>query len=988
MTRKGGVKRLAFATSSLPAMSFPLFHANFQTLESLSITNSRRIWKNFSVGSFRSLPPSLTFLELNFWTCSTGWLQPSAWTGNNDDVEWTKSGVPYKPIYMDQLLPKLRVLKLIAGNDVAFAPYGHPGQAFQSKFSYQHALDIMSQPKLQMDINWTNEMRTAWLSHFPHSLESATFSALTTTQIDIMKLVPPGLVELHFLSDSSSSKLSSLPASLNDSLQSLELRGQLSLNTLDAPFPKSLLKLSFLDCWHSTTLIPNMLALLPSTLTKLFIACPLNANTLACFPSKLIELRVRLIETPQPADIGCLPACLEVFHLSGEIHFSEDHAAPLPRGLKEFVLDDSSAAHVISSITAPAFFSNLPASLRRVELGQCSANMTDDILPLLPPNLTALKLTKARWPAAALTQLPPQLTLLELNDTSIPDTIIPFISSHLKVTINSIIATGSLLKLSETKLNRETLLHSVKEVSPTFCGNYGRDLSYHISTSHLTHIPEHVTSIDSTAYDVNLGQISHNVKLDNYHPQVEHIHLIPPSYPNIMSVKLDQVTTLRLSFIVSLPNLRSLDLPRCYRLYDDLAVRNATQQIPQSLTRCNTPMLDSTAIFPDTQPIPPGLSFLVVSLYHDGFAKRIHELNGLETFQCNLGYSSRSPPQMPPSVTSLTFTGSLKSDLDLEKLPPSLKTLAGPLSFKDSDLQRLPQSLTDLSVTSLEWLEENTHLYARSHDEDFVVPKSLTDIARDLRFSTTNNPWASFAPDSSQSPSAIETSPASAATPPPKKEDWLRMIKVSNLENPIRTDLLRVLSPDLRSLAFTQDASADILLSLPTTLQALDALSLKSITEVHLENLPPTLTSLSIQGAELSADIVATLPRNLTYLAFTKLLGRINEARAQLLPPNLLTLRLGSCLIGNDAIRHLPRTLTEIAAPNSALLTDAGAPHFPPGLLKLSIPTCRLSYEAAIQLPRTLTSLHYGTGCTVPSTAILEYFKHNHEAQTPPDATV
>ena len=843
----------------------------------------------------------------------------------------------------------------------------------------------MAHPKLQMDINWTHDMRSAWMNHFPHSLESVSIPAWPT-HVDMFKSLPPRLAELHFVSDCSAGKFSSLPAQLNETLHSMEFRGSPRPENFDAPLPKNLLRCSFLDCWQtSSSAFTDLFPLLPSNLTALQIGSALLPQALTCFPPKLLDLRLRLNETPSPSQIGYLPAGLEVLHISGDFVFTEEHAAPLPRCLKELILDDTNHNQIQSNsnVNGVEFFTNLPATLRRVQLGYMSGNMTEAILPFLPPNLSALKLLKGRWPSGALTQLPPQLTSFELNETSIPDTIIPYIQSHLKINVSSIFATGALLKTSETTFSRETLVASISNCSSSFCGSYGRDISYHVTTGHLIHIPSHVTTIDVAAYDVNLGQISHSEKLDGYHPQIER-SLDLSTYPNVTSVTLNQVTSLRGSFIAGMPNLKSLDLARCHRIYDDYAPRPLKAQLPSTITRCHAPSIDASALFAPDVPLPSDLKYLAISLCDQEFYKQMLPLTKLETFQCNLGWNSHLPPALPSSITMLTFTGNPKSNLAFETLPPNLKTLTGALNINDAELQRLPKSLTSLSVSCLQWLEENTSCYAPSNAVDFVVPKSLTDLARDLRFGNNGSPWASSAPDTSSSSDPVSETSLVPVSEEPKKEDWLSNLKVTNTEKPIETDVARLISSDLRSLSFTQDASADVLLTLPVTLLSLDALALKSVTEVHLENLPPTLTTLAIQGSELMADIVAILPRTLTSLSFTRLLGRINEARAQLLPPNLLTLRLGSCLIGNDAIPHLPRSLTEVSAPNSALLTDVGAAQFPHGLLKLSIPTCRLTYEGAIRLPSTLTSLHYGTGCTVPSTAILEYFKYNQQAQSHP----
>lgn len=965
MTKKSGIKQLAYQPIELNA-SFPLFPARFMGLEKLSISQGRRFWKSFTLGSMSTLPPTLTHLDMSFWCATTCWLQPSNTPGNNDDEEWTKSNVPYKPIYLDQLLPRLRILRLAGGQEHIFSPNGYPDPPFRSLFSRERISEILSVPEFQMDIKWTPQMRIAWLDHLPVGLDSLVVPSFNVSHVDLFRYAPLGLSEMRITGESVYCRLSSLPSALQDTLLHLQVSTG-TTEVLDAPFPRNLL--SF-QCQGYQVSFSGVHPLLPPTLTSLKVTSQVPLDSFISLPPRLIILQCRLAQTPTPTDMGCLPSGLESLDLSGDVSFDHHHVLPLPRGLTHLALNDSAMCF---NADVTSFVQALPSTLLTLELGTCSTNFPATIMEHLPPNLHSLKLNSAVWAANSVVYLPPQLRSIWLPESSFPDTVIPLLPPNFRLRVHTIVATGILLPIEEKEMTTSTLTASIRDLIRRTPGST-LDTHQYISASTLSFIPDHVTSINVSCSSVKLGRYSPDTAFRAAYDQPP-LNTQPPerhSFPNLTSLVLDSAHSLNLSFLMSFPNLTSLDAARCYQINDDAFLLNKHKILPDSITRIALPSCNGAAIFIATNPLPSKLKCLKLTNFpYTEFAEKLLALEELETLQFTTsGFPAFIPPRLPRNVTDLEV-GGYRIKAQIQDLPPKLKRFKAGMELNDEDLQQLPKTLTSLSCHSIQWRAQQAIHYTPSEEKEFHCPRSLTDLARDLRFRDSTHPELALA---STAPSSNETVLSEADSETPKKENWLRHLTTES-SGLVDIDLHRFLSPHLETLTFACPTNATIISQLPKSLLTLDLSTMTTLADNHIYSLPHSITSLALHGGEMTADILMHLPPALTNLSFLKLLGRVTAARASCLPQNLITLRLGCCLLGDDAAACLPRSITDLSAPNCAILTDKGLPHLPPALKKLAIPTCRITFQGAKQLPSSITSLNYGTACPVPAPVVVEHLK-------------
>lgn len=1020
LTHKGGIKSLAFRNESSPE-SFPLFHRHFASLETLKILITRRWLKTFTVGSFMAFPPSLVHLELNVWGCWAAWLQPATWTGNNDDEQFASSEESvFKPIYIDRLLPKLKTLKLSNSSDLTFSPQGHPAYPYRAFFGHKVVVELLKVPKLQMDMRWTTEMRSAWFDHLPKGL--ASISVGIRDDVDVLALLPPYLTELE-ISSQTTGTLSRLSPTLQESLLSLELTASNSNEFFDTPLPPNLTSFHFMPSWTpQQPLVCPFLDSLPHSLTKLHLGNQLSPRDLPMLSPKIIELRIGLESVLTPDDITSLPSGLKRFTLSCTSTFNLGLVQYLPRSLTYLYIADRNP---YVDFAIDDFLNGLPSSLTTLQLDHLSVHLPSYILSRLPTSLNRLTLSAYGWPASAAMDIPPNLTSLELIYIHWPDTVLGILPRTLThVRIYYLMATGALLSPDVLIMNRETLTDSVTKNTPEWLqkkpGMAQSPLEFTLVFDHPYHIPPHVTTLDLDCpsfeprllrkpYIYNSARIPHGQLVYDFQQGQHHPHIAPPraspnpyapstldlsmhhftdstdsetgivTYPNVTTLRLKNISTFSKSLFWNFPNLVTLDIPGCFDLSApsiaegwDPAQIERPLLIPQSLTALNAPKLTrSEFLFPPDQPLPPNLkSINLAQLCYQGFGSKIAALKQLESLSIEVPYNFTMDDPLPETVTDLHLKGYRAQGKTAERPPPNIRTLEIPFSYNDRLLQKLPKSLTHLTIFEMNWLAEDYSSYPRSTSKVFKFPESMLELARETRFSEV----ASSAPSLSSSSPSNDSEPEQKTVFPVEKDQWLRYFQVKGSQN-FKGPIADLVSPTVETLIFNQNlpemAWSSLISNLPTTITHLDMEKIEHIKASHLTNLPSSLLTLALHGAELNGDVIQHLPRSLTSLTFFRMPGRLTAARAKFLPPALLTLSLGSFIIGDDAVCELPRSLTELNAPNCPFITIKSGGDFPPGLQRLALPTSRLTYEGAVKLPPSLTFLNLGSGCNVPTSFII-----------------
>jgi len=137
-------------------------------------------------------------------------------------------------------------------------------------------------------------------------------------------------------------------------------------------------------------------------------------------------------------------------------------------------------------------------------------------------------------------------------------------------------------------------------------------------------------------------------------------------------------------------------------------------------------------------------------------------------------------------------------------------------------------------------------------------------------------------------------------------------------------------------------------------LTSVDLLGDTVISNKDLSNLPRSLTTLDLNGAQITDAGIKDLPRSLISLDLRD--TQITDAGIKDLPRSLTTLDLNGARITDAGIKDLPRSLTTLDL-NGAQITDAEIKDLPRSLTALSLAYTQVTDAGIFDLPSTLTSL-------------------------------
>jgi hypothetical protein len=995
LTHRGGVESIVIDRSQVAGpkefISFPLFPCRFSSLLSLKIQMNCLLSRPFVVGSLLYLPSSLTSLHIHHEAALTAWLQPVTWTGNNDDNDW---GKPYKPIYLDRLFPKLRRLVLF-GNlqnnfnpnprnplQIAGLPYLEP--VINSIMPEDRKKVVDSRFDLKQQLDWTPKMRESWYRHLPHSLVDLELSTSLPEPEDQencnpFEILPPHLTRLiipnaHAQTRKYQERLSMIPPSLRDSLVELSITCPQDSPIFDAPLPPHLTAFRIPNSWSSLALgmteaLPpdlriltmnsmctlETISYLPPHLTQLELgSCPIY-QLIPNMPQRLTQLQLSIrYSSDWPTVLPCLPPSLTSLTLVGEGSFSEESIAAIPREVLHLVLEGSSQQPI-----APTALLRLPPNLLSLRLGQCSSNLGETAVHVLPQSLTTLEMNASQIHSDCIPLLPPRLTKLELPSVGLwtDDQIHKLPKTLTRLRLASLKVTGRLLKEGITELTTTELKDSVIGVLPSAIA--ADKLAYsqvrysdpvYFSYDQLLAIPQSVTKVDfSGANGVTLPFMT--------------------CLPNLTYLNLPCMNTPLSQLKDKLPSLTYLSAPKVTTL-GLITVSSGEALFPRGLVHLDLSAYSAPNSF--ALVFPTGLTYLSIGHIDTEGRKLLSTLTKLETFRMESGTGLSTidlPKLLPRSLKHLYLGGYAQCDDNfLKKLPPNLESLETPhfSVLSDSGFHLLPPTLILFRVGTFAY--KNVDDYRDGPEmTEFDSPKNLIDILcykrSDIRFRTLSEPLTTEARESISS------------------HTGLKMIMTANSYDVCLGDALAgIISRSVTRLTLSslhRHLSVKFLEQLPPTLLHLDLGKQEhGFSEVSALALPKGLISLVMNASDFTdPEFLGYLPRSITDLELLRLPGRLTVPKAKLLPPALTRLRLGLCIVGDEVISLLPRSITILDLPNTPFFTNKAIPDLPPNLIKLWVPTSRLTPDCVDLLPTTITSISLGSSSGTLSPFVLSKLK-------------
>jgi hypothetical protein len=551
----------------------------------------------------------------------------------------------------------------------------------------------------------------------------------------------------------------------------------------------------------------------------------------------------------------------------------------------------------------------------------------------LPRTLVHLELQNCRLPDAAVPSLPPNITALLVSDATnawnypLTEEAFPLFPKSLKtLSLSSMTITGALTPPEQTTFNNKVLLEQCQQSLPYTCRNSflslpGKRYPLNVGLS-LT-----LTKLHSGITDLSIDDspsLTHDI-LKRFQ-KLEALTLGQGSLPLRPTSSNDS------NWLDFAPGLTSLTLAW------GVALETLVPFIPPTIKTLRLPNSINANVGRQkiTRFIPPSVTHLAINNITTKMREVINKAEELTTFElCGIyNLNPTSMNTMPPRITTFIFgepSTFYESDIMQFKahnklislLPPTITKVQLHYGSRISNLglARLP-NLTDLNVGVIQIVD-------------------LPPLPQDC--STIHVPSTIIAAFKSQYAQLKMDVPKIVVT-------WDRKSKIE-------------LPQSLTHLHFGNDqdiVTKDFVAKLPKGLKHLGVLYCSELENGVIDFLPPSLTTLALNGAKIYESKLEMLPRTLLHLTIR---NGIHSA-PELLPDTLESLRLicsSNCgrhkFLNDSFISRLPRSLKSLTIDHQMTLTDGGLKSLPPNLVEISVKAKALTLACLDQLPQSVTSI-------------------------------
>jgi len=914
----------------------------FSTLLSLYVRLDNDGKLNDTTDWLLALPMTLQYLRFDFALADVIWLRRLRTSDCHIPQSFLYECKGFVPISIRELLPNLRALDLngsnvsgidvLATEDTARLPIGLGGRTIH--------------------VIWNKFMICRFLQELPESLQTLRTGFLLDLGVARLPL-PTSLTSLHRTSSSSEiPDLSIIDQELTTNLISLTwpIRSdQLSLlaqkigtiQHVSVPSPHGSPRYTLRAM--STPRVPIKgpkvsATVFPPHLRSLNLHFGLSHATLTfdffhSLPETLEHLELHKGDCVLQSDlVASLPRLLHTLIMKDEIRFSSIRGLPpqlthLSLRLANRMGDKLELRHLPRSLTHLDIYTTVPWTAEETEslppglvwlsISFGSADISSEVIKLLPRSLQCLQSNCPTWSSHILPYLPPNLTSLVMPHSKLEDTSLLGLPKRLtNLELDHLLVTGSALPESTATLNSEILLTHMAALLPKALAarqplrwnssQWGWRIPRSIDVSihqHL-HLPPHLTSLDLTEIPLGASREAH-LLLD-----------LPESLT-------------RLGSNVKLP--RPL-LKRLRHIY----VQHATSA--KYFFADYAPQLELTSIcfpaipWPSNVLLPAALEHFEIERVECTLLTPLQRLHTLIHATTNL-IEPFSLYQLPKSITHLSICLGTYSSSGSHKYPlPSLRTLILPRTkVYDHIFTHLPPTVTLLRFDVL----------------IIVNVQALLACFKEIGCTT------------------LDLNNLSGAPPPAFVHPCRALVECGNWKVEFGNRDVSFLPQEL--LTFTmpllQNCYRDSLQHLPPQLTCLDLRSLRhGISHDSPRYLPRTITSLWLDGSRLTTDSVRDFPRGLTQLTFSAFKAfRPQHARA--LPDTLQSLHVECRRVYDFTIPHLPRNLTTLSLIESCAITLKGISALPRSLKSLilhHVPQNHSWKEIKDALPPSLTQLYPG----------------------------